>query len=121
MAQTDDDQRLLDSIQLAMVPGVGPHTSQALLERFGSAGRVLAASRGALMEVAGVGPKIAENISRARQDFDAAACQSSFIVFDALNVARGPVARLRLPGAIPFGFQASFNRAFCRSKRQTES
>ena len=55
------------------------------------------------------------------QDFDAAACQSSFIVFDALNVARGPVARLRLPGAIPFGFHASFNRAFCRSKRQTES
>ena len=73
MAESDDDQRLLDLIQLAMVPGVGPHTSQALLERFGSAGRVLEASRGQLLGVAGVGPKIAEKISRARQDFDAAA------------------------------------------------
>ena len=45
MAESDDDQRLLDLIQLAMVPGVGPHTSQALLERFGSAGRALEASR----------------------------------------------------------------------------
>ena len=35
----DDDQRLLDLIQLAMVPGVGPHISRALLERFGSAGQ----------------------------------------------------------------------------------
>jgi DNA processing protein len=68
-----DDQRLLDLIQLAMVPGVGPHTSRALLERFGSAGAALEASRGALLGVAGIGPKIAEKISRARQEFDAAA------------------------------------------------
>ena len=31
---------LSDLICLTMVPGVGPHTSRALLERFGSAGKV---------------------------------------------------------------------------------
>jgi DNA processing protein len=56
-----------------MVPGVGPHTSRALLERFGSAGRVLDAKVGALRDVPGVGPKIAEQIARARREHDAAA------------------------------------------------
>ena len=70
MAETDDDQRLLDSIQLAMVPGVGPQISQALLARFETAGRALEASRGELLSVSGVGPKIAEKIARARQDFE---------------------------------------------------
>jgi DNA processing protein len=73
LAETDDDQRLLDSIQLAMVPGVGPQISQALLARFETAGRALEASQGELLSVSGVGPKIAEKIARARQDFDAAA------------------------------------------------
>jgi DNA processing protein len=73
LAETDDDQRLLNSIQLAMVPGVGPQISQALLARFETAGRALEASRGELLSVSGVGPKIAEKIARARQDFDAAA------------------------------------------------
>jgi DNA processing protein len=73
LAETDADQRLIDILHLAMVPGVGPQTSRALLERFGSAGEVLDATRGQLCGVAGVGPKLAEKIVRARQDFDAAA------------------------------------------------
>jgi DNA processing protein len=73
LAETDDDQRLLNSIQLAMVPGVGPQISQALLARFETAARALEASRAELLSVSGVGPKIAEKIARARQDFDAAA------------------------------------------------
>jgi DNA processing protein len=81
LAESDGEQRLLDLIHLAMTPGVGPQTSRALLERFGSAGRALDASRGELLSVAGVGPKLAEKIARARQDFDAAAelalCRSS--------------------------------------------
>ena len=43
------------------------------------------------------------------QDFDAMRRDSFFAVFDASNVARGPVARLRLPQPIPFGFHASFD------------
>ena len=73
MAESDPDQRLIDILHLAMVPGVGPQTSRALLERFGSAGEALDATRGQLCGVAGVGPKLAEKIVRARQDFDAAA------------------------------------------------
>ena len=44
------------------------------------------------------------------QDFDAVHRESFFAVFNASNVARGPVARLRVPQPIPFGFHASFNR-----------
>jgi carotenoid cleavage dioxygenase-like enzyme len=45
------------------------------------------------------------------QDFDAARRESFFAVFDASNVVRGPMARLRLSQPIPFGFHASFDRA----------
>ncbi len=73
MAESDDDQRLLDLIQLAMVPGVGPHiepgASRAVRVCRGGPGCVARA----LCGVAGVGPKIAEKIARARHDFDAAA------------------------------------------------
>ena len=44
MAESTSDAELRDLICLTMVPGVGPHTSRALLERFGTAGRVLDAS-----------------------------------------------------------------------------
>ena len=54
-----------------MVPGVGPHTSRALLERFGTRRRVLDASVSALRDVPGVGPKLAERIAGARDEFDA--------------------------------------------------
>jgi len=73
LAESDLDPRLLDLIHLTMVPGVGPQTSRALLERFGSAGRVLSASRAELTATSGVGQKLAQKIARARQDGDAAA------------------------------------------------
>src|SRR5690242_14971289 len=67
------DPDLRDLIGLMMVAGVGPHTSRALLERFGTAGRVLDAPVSALREVPGIGPKVAERIARARRDHDAEA------------------------------------------------
>ena len=67
----NQDDTLLDWIRLTMVPGVGPLTTRALLERFGSAGRVLSAARAELRDVEGVGPKLAEKIARARQECDA--------------------------------------------------
>src|SRR5437763_1788599 len=42
-----------------MVPGVGPHTSRALLGQFGTAGRVLGAAERSLREVPGGGPELA--------------------------------------------------------------
>lgn len=65
-----DRPDLLDLICLTMVPGVGPHTSRALLQRYGDAARVLDASISSLREVPGVGPKLAEKISRARREFE---------------------------------------------------
>jgi all-trans-8'-apo-beta-carotenal 15,15'-oxygenase len=43
------------------------------------------------------------------QSFDAAGARSSFVIFDAFKVARGPIAVLRLKEPIHFGFHASFD------------
>jgi DNA processing protein len=64
------DSGLRDLLCLTMVPGVGPQTLRALLAHFAEPGRVLGASRESLRAVEGVGPKIAEKISRARQEHD---------------------------------------------------
>ena len=73
MADPDADERMLDLIQLTSVPGVGPQTCHSLLARFGSAGRVLSATHSELCSVAGVGPKLAQKVTRARIEFDATA------------------------------------------------
>ncbi|AGA30481.1 DNA protecting protein DprA [Singulisphaera acidiphila DSM 18658] len=67
------DSDLRDLVCLTMVAGVGPHTSRQLLERFGTAGRVLDASVSTLRDVQGIGPKIADRIATARRDHDAGA------------------------------------------------
>jgi DNA processing protein len=65
------DPELIATIRLAMVPGVGPATRRALLEVFGSAGEVLAASASRLREVPGVGPTLARRIVAACEEIDA--------------------------------------------------
>jgi DNA processing protein len=67
------DQDLLDLLRLTMVAGVGPKTCRTLLERFGSAGKVLNASESTLREVPGVGKGLAEKLVRARREVDAEA------------------------------------------------
>jgi DNA processing protein len=62
----DDDPRLLAALRLALVDGVGPRIRQALLERFETPEAVFAAPQAELMEVEGVGPKIAAAIVAAR-------------------------------------------------------
>jgi all-trans-8'-apo-beta-carotenal 15,15'-oxygenase len=42
------------------------------------------------------------------QAFDTELVRSSFLIFDASKVARGPVAMLHLKESVPFGFHASF-------------
>jgi DNA processing protein len=71
--EIEGDDRLIDLLALTSVPGVGPQTCRALLEHFGSPARVLAAGQAQLSAVSGVGPKLAQKILRARQDFDAPA------------------------------------------------
>jgi DNA processing protein len=66
-------EELRDLVCLTMVPGVGPLTGRALLERFRTASRVLGASEASLRGVQGVGQKLAARIAQARTEFDAVA------------------------------------------------
>lgn len=70
---TAREANLRDLMTLTMVPGVGPLTGRALLDRFGSAAGVLGAPVSALRDVPNVGAKLAERISGARREFDPAA------------------------------------------------
>jgi DNA processing protein len=69
----DPSPDLLDLLRLTMVPGVGPRTCRTLLERFGSARKVLDAAESTLRDVPGVGPKLAEKVVRARREVEAEA------------------------------------------------
>src|SRR3954463_11458594 len=71
MAETVFADELVDNVRLSLVSGVGPLLRKALLERFGSAASVLAASRSELQSVDGIGPKTAAQIAAAREDVDA--------------------------------------------------
>jgi DNA processing protein len=66
-----DSDPLLANLRLALVPGVGPITRQALLERFGTAEAVLAAAPSQLREVPGVGATLARKIVAANDEVDA--------------------------------------------------
>jgi DNA processing protein len=57
-------------LQLALLPGLGPRTLAALLERFGSAAAVLSAPGDALIAVSGVGPKLLHTIRTASDHVD---------------------------------------------------
>ncbi|MEM9187338.1 MAG: DNA-processing protein DprA [Planctomycetota bacterium] len=56
------DPLVVSEVRLAMVPGVGPRTRLALLAELGSPQAVLGAGRSRLLQVAGVGPKLADKI-----------------------------------------------------------
>jgi len=66
-----EQQRLVDHVRLALIPGVGPKVRRALLERFGSPGAVLAASTRQLAQVPGVGGTLTSRIVSARSEVDA--------------------------------------------------
>ncbi len=51
-----------DALRVALLPGIGPRTRQALLDAFGSSARILAASAGELEQVPGVGRKLSRRI-----------------------------------------------------------
>jgi all-trans-8'-apo-beta-carotenal 15,15'-oxygenase len=55
------------------------------------------------------------------QSFDAAACTSAFLVFDAVRVSRGPIARLALPVPIPPLFHATYHTAGASEPRRPSS
>lgn len=70
MAAPNPEANIRDLLCLTLVPGVGPLTFRALMERFGHAGKVLGAPASLLKQVDGVGPKLAARIGSARREFD---------------------------------------------------
>ena len=70
MAETPFASELIDSVRLSLVSGVGPLLRKALLDRFGSATAVLAATKGELQGVDGIGPKISASILAAHDEID---------------------------------------------------
>lgn len=66
--QQDLDDHDRAGILLALTPEVGPILRSRLLERFGDAKSVLAASESDLQEVQGIGPKISRRIIHARHE-----------------------------------------------------
>lgn len=96
-----DDELLRDLVCLTMVPGVGPLTSRALLDRFKTATKVLQAPIASLREVAGVGPRLAARIARARRDLDPAAelelCRRHGVELVPLGHAHYPPPLLTIP------------------------
>ncbi len=61
---------LRETLTLCLIPGVGPRTRHALLERFATVAAVLAAPSDQLRQVPGVGRELSSRIVRARHDID---------------------------------------------------
>ncbi len=65
MAQVPDHTELESELALAMVPGIGPLSQNELVERFGTASRVLSASRKELISVHGIGRQLVDRVMAA--------------------------------------------------------
>lgn len=93
--------RLVDTVRLSMVPGVGPIAHRALIERFGSPREVLKASVSELRQVSGIGAKLASAIAEARnlQDAEAelAKCREAAIEVITESDARYPPLLAEIP------------------------
>lgn len=61
---------LADAVRLSMIAGVGPRLRKGLLEEFGTASAVLAATAGDLRRVQGIGAELARRIERAKDEID---------------------------------------------------
>ena len=63
----------LAGMRLSLVPGIGPRLHAALEDHFGSATAVLEAAPSALLQVSGVGNRLAKNIAAANEQIDISA------------------------------------------------
>lgn len=61
-AASESEQQLLNQIQLNLIQGVGPRIRRTLLDQFGSPSRILTANRQELLNVPGIGDKLANAI-----------------------------------------------------------
>lgn len=71
----NDEDRVLDALRLALIPGIGPRLQKTLLEYFGDATSVIKATIRDLKPVSGIGPKLIDAIVEHR---DSAAAELEF-------------------------------------------
>jgi len=64
------ESSLLAKLRLSMTSGIGPRLTQLLLTRFGSAEGIFRASEDELQSVPGIGPKLSDELIRARTEID---------------------------------------------------
>jgi len=113
-AQTDDppdaerQARRADWLRLSLVVGVGPRHLRQLIDHFGTPAEVLAASRTALQELPGIGPKISRAILEAGEtinvEAELAICQSHGIEICTLEDDDYPRMLREIPDAPPVLF-----------------
>lgn len=96
-----NQQARLDTIRLALIPGIGPHLRHELLKQFGSASAVLSAVPSQLRQVPGIGPELMKRLVQAHQQIDVAAlasrCASSHVIMTTQEDATYPRALCELP------------------------
>ncbi len=75
----NDEDRVIDALRLALVPGIGPRLQRALLDFFGDASTAIKAGIRELKQVPGIGPKLVESIVDHREsaaaELELEACQ----------------------------------------------
>ncbi len=102
------DPILRSTLQLSMLPGIGPRTLTALLDRFQTPAGVLAAAGSELATVVGVGPKLIHAIRTAAHHVDVESMLRWCRQHDANLVCRGSTGYPRrledLPDAPPLLF-----------------
>jgi len=95
-------------LQLSFTPGVGSRTFQLLIEQFGGAEQVLAASVADLRQVSGVGAKLASAISNAKEasniDQELALCAEHQIALLTRNNDNYPRSLQEIPDPPPVMF-----------------
>lgn len=94
------DEGLLATLQLSLIPGIGPRTWQLLMEAFGSPGEVLAATVDRLQRVQNVGPKLAAAIrgsTRSSAEEEWQRCQNLGVTVLPCTAAGYPPALTRIP------------------------
>lgn len=106
-------EEIVPWLMLSMIPGVGPLLRKDLLDRFGSAERILSAAPSELREVPRLGPKICRAITTAKDTIDVESeiarcrqheislvCQGKENFPDALNEIPDPPAILYMRGQL---------------------
>ena len=106
MAIADRDQDLVDALRLSLVRGIGPRIHELLRTAFGEPAAIFRASQAELLQVPGVGPKLAKAIVAAARDDSAARrelerCRKSGVKLLLRGAADYPQMLSEIPDAPP--------------------